>query len=126
MSQKKYKHTDYDELVRELELEEEIRKTEANEAHQNRNTLLTYGYTKEIEEEMQEITAIPNDIIKTCLKFYHIELYADEEYDSEYGGLDDDYLDILALKSGGPNPVTFYIDKRSAELSRFCTTILEC
>merc|ERR1712087_429672 len=46
---------------------------------------------------------------------------AEEE---EVGGLDDDD-ETLTLKSGGQQPKSFEISKKSAELSKFVTTILE-
>jgi len=46
------------------------------------------------------------------------------ESDEEVGGLDDDE-EFLTLKSGGAVPESFEISKKSAELSKFVTTILE-
>merc|ERR1719309_77245 len=48
----------------------------------------------------------------------------DNESDEEVGGLDDDE-EFLTLKSGGAVPESFEISKKSAELSKFVTTILE-
>merc|ERR1719411_1423236 len=47
-----------------------------------------------------------------------------ENKDEEVGGLDDDE-EFLTLKSGGQQPQSFEISKKSAELSKFVTTILE-
>jgi len=44
--------------------------------------------------------------------------------EEEAGGLDDDD-EFLTLKSGGQQPESFEISKKSAELSKFVTTILE-
>jgi S-phase kinase-associated protein 1 len=49
------------------------------------------------------------------------EADAEEE---EVGGLDDEE-EFLTLKSGGQQPKSFEISKKSAELSKFVTTILE-
>jgi len=52
------------------------------------------------------------------------EIKADNEEEEEQGGLDDDD-EVLTLKSGGQEPKSFEISKKSAELSKFVTTILE-
>lgn len=45
--------------------------------------------------------------------------------DEDYGGGLDEDAQMLTLKSGGQAPKTFELDRKSAELSKFVTTILE-
>eukprot|EP00483_Globobulimina_turgida_P008043 UN08059 len=48
----------------------------------------------------------------------------DEDEDDD-GGLFDDFEETITLQSGGANPVSFEVNKRCVESSKFLTTVFE-
>lgn len=74
---------------------------------------MTSAETETTDPKPTEATEAPIDDTK-----------AGNDDEEDYGGLEED-SEPLSLRSGGQIPQTFDIDRKSAELSKFVTTILE-